>query len=215
MKKESFETQPHLFRSNPLLLLLRSLQNSAVENQFSRWITLLSKKKSLSILRREKKSWRVSSCFFFLLLFLFLFFLHPTPFDFPSPPLRHLFPHWSGHRRLSRSLCNIMAFVPSAVWNGSNGSTQPKRRRRRRVEQHADATLASSSSFSSSCCTSSRKVDLVAFVDLSADHMGAPCALVHVGGTRDSFAKPLRSSTRSSLLFWRIFDRSIDRFLLF
>lgn len=100
-----------------------------------------------------------------------------------------------------------MAFVPSAVRNGSNGSTQPKRRRRRRVEQHADATLASSSS---SCCTSSRKVDLVAFVDLSADHMGAPCALVHVGGTRDSFAEPPRSSARSSS---SIFDRSIHPIL--
>lgn len=76
------------------------------------------------------------------------------------------------------------------------------------MEQHADATLASPSpSSSSSSCTSSRKVDLVAFVDLSADHMGAPCTLVHVGGTGDSFAEPPRSSPGGSSI-----DRSIDSF---
>lgn len=77
------------------------------------------------------------------------------------------------------------------------------------MEQHADATLASPSpSSSSSSCTSSRKVDLVAFVDLSADHMGAPCTLVHVGGTGDSFAEPPRSSPGGSSI-----DRSIPSIL--
>ena len=80
------------------------------------------------------------------------------------------------------------------------------------MEQHADATLASpspsSSSSSSSSGTSARKVALVAFVDLSADHMGAPCALVHVGGTGDSFAEPPRSSPGGSSI-----DRSIPSIL--